>query len=216
MRPTDDAVRRTNQTISKLAAQAGKQRPSIGIGQALAVSATLSLAAALAVICMLGVRSDLADMLPTWPVLFKIVAMSLCAVGAFALVRAAGTPGAGKRALLAMLPAILFLAAGAIFDSQRTAWLGVRGLSAPLCIGTIVLASVPGLLVVLAGLRKGIPTQLGWSGAAAGLLAGSCGALAYTLACVNDSATFVAIWYLVALIIMTVIGAVLGRHTLAW
>jgi hypothetical protein len=65
-------------------------------------------------------------------------------------------------------------------------------------------------------LRRATPTRLSYAGGVAGLLAGSIGALAYTLACINDGTVFVSIWYSLAILLTSVIGALLGRRALAW
>lgn len=52
--------------------------------------------------------------------------------------------------------------------------------------------------------------------AEAGLLAGSIGALAYTVACVNDGAAFVAIWYSASVVAAGCLGALAGPRWLAW
>jgi hypothetical protein len=70
--------------------------------------------------------------------------------------------------------------------------------------------------MILSVLRTGAPTHLEFAGAAAGLLSGALGAAAYTLACTNDGRPFVAIWYTLAILIMTSLGAIIGRRALAW
>jgi len=62
----------------------------------------------------------------------------------------------------------------------------------------------------------GAPTRPPLAGATAGLLAGALGAAAYVLTCKNDAGWFVAIWYTSAVLLVTVVGASLGRRALAW
>jgi len=111
---------------------------------------------------------------------------------------------------------LLFILVGAVFDRSGFPLLGAHTLSVPTCVGAIILASLPALAVMLAAMRLGIPTRPGWAGGMAGILAGSLGALAYTLACINDGAAFVALWYSLAIAIMAAIGATAGRRVLAW
>ncbi len=64
---------------------------------------------------------------------------------------------------------------------------------------------------------KGLaPTRLALSGAAAGLLAGSGGALVYALYCPEMAAPFIGIWYLLGMLIPTALGAMLGPRALHW
>jgi hypothetical protein len=72
------------------------------------------------------------------------------------------------------------------------------------------------ILTFVVVMRKGAPTQPPLAGAVIGTLSASLGAMAYTLACKNDGAAFVAIWYGVACAIMSAIGAVAGNRILRW
>ena len=54
------------------------------------------------------------------------------------------------------------------------------------------------------------------AGAAAGLLAGATGALAYALHCQEMEAPFLAIWYLLGMLIPAALGALAGRWLLRW
>ncbi len=72
------------------------------------------------------------------------------------------------------------------------------------------------MAAILIAMRSGTPTRLAGAGAVAGLLAGAIGALAYTVACLNDGATFVALWYSAAIAVVTIGGALIGPRVLAW
>lgn len=218
MRKGDNEAIRTDDLIHLLSSQAGMNgHAAKPFGSTVWVSLALSIAAALlVVICVSGLRPNLPTMLTAWAFQFKVAAMTMLAGGGVILVRAAGTPGEAIRPILALLPGLLFLLAGALFDRSGFPALGVRQLSAPVCVGVIVAAALPGLIIILAGLRRGIPTRLASAGAISGVLSGSLAALAYTVACVNDGALFVAIWYVIAISITTLIGAFAGRYALAW
>jgi hypothetical protein len=60
------------------------------------------------------------------------------------------------------------------------------------------------------------PTRLRWAGAGAGFAAGSIGALVYSLHCPELAMPFIAIWYLLGILIPTAIGAWLGPRLLRW
>ncbi len=60
-----------------------------------------------------------------------------------------------------------------------------------------------------------LPTQLATAGALAGRAAGSISALVYALHCTDDSLTFVALWYGLAIALCTVVGGLLGPRVFA-
>lgn len=78
-----------------------------------------------------------------------------------------------------------------------------------------VIAIVPFATIILA-VRGSAPTNLVWTGAFAGLLAGSVSAMAYALHCTDDSLPFVAVWYVGTIILCTLAGAALGPRLLRW
>lgn len=203
--------------VSRLAREAGAPAPR-GMSFAAALPAALApaLLAALVLVAMAaGLRPDLPAALGI--VLFKLMAMLLLAGGALALVRGAATPGAALRPALALAPALLFLAGGVALDDSTVPLTGIHPpLSAVSCVATIVLAALPALALVLTALRRGIPTRLRRAGFCAGLLAGAISALAYSLACLNDGAAFVALWYPTSALIVALLGAAAGSKALAW
>lgn len=209
---TDDLVR-------SLASEAGRSDSRhISLAVALPASAVAALPVSLMVVLMLiGARSDLLSILGSWIFLFKVAAMLLLAGGGLFLVRDAAIPGNVPKPLFALAPAVLFLVMSAMIDDSGLPLSGARPpFSVFICVGTIVLASLPALAPVLVVMRCGIPTRLRHAGFFAGLLAGAIGALAYTVACVNDGAVFVSLWYTSALLIVAVIGAAVGPRSLAW
>lgn len=208
----------TNALIGRLAAQAGE--PSGGRLQFSAVLPVALIAALIAAVVVVlssaGARSDLFDILPTWMFMFKVAGMLLLAAGGLRLVRAAVRPGDAVSPVFYVGPGAIFLLAGALLDPSGFPLLGVHTYSAFNCASIIIASSIPALLLVLAVMRKGTPTRLVQAGAIAGLLSGSIGALAYTIACLNDGAAFVALWYSAAILVVTIIGALAGPKALAW
>ena len=64
---------------------------------------------------------------------------------------------------------------------------------------------------------KGLaPTRLSLAGGAAGLLAGTIGALVYALHCPEMEAPFIGVWYVAGMLIPTAAGASLGPIVLRW
>jgi hypothetical protein len=80
----------------------------------------------------------------------------------------------------------------------------------------IPLLSAAPLVAVIIALRHGAPTHPILSGAAAGLLSAGIGATLYATHCQSDSPLFVAVWYVAATLIVTLVGAILGARLLRW
>ncbi|WP_207485289.1 NrsF family protein [Arenibaculum pallidiluteum] len=209
---------RTDDLIQGLAMEAGQSRAGrLSFELVLSLGIVAAIIGAFAIVLLLaGPRPGLPLLAQSWIFQFKVIAMVLLAGGAAWLVRDAARPGAPTRLGGALAPALLFLAANVVLDRSGYPLSGARALSVPVCVGTIVLASLPALMLMLASMRRGIPTRLGRAGFFAGLLAGTLGALAYTVACVNDGAAFVSVWYVAAILIVAGLGAVAGPRALAW
>lgn len=218
MARTDPHARRTSELVDRLAREAGAGPRARGVpfGWAVILGAALSLLAAVLVVAgVFGVRGDLASLPARAIFQFKVLAMGLLACAGILAVGAAGRPGSRLRWWV-LAPGVLLLLVGAWVDRSGLPITGARTVSVPVCLAAIIVAAVPGLAILLAVLRRGIPTRPRVAGAAAGLLAGGLGAMAYTLACVNDGAAFVALWYSAAILATSLLGAMLGRRALAW
>lgn len=151
----------------------------------------------------------------TWLFALKVGCMSLLALTAAVMVQRAGRPGDRLGAEL-LIPVTALLLVGVILDDSGYPLLGTSHWSVARCVGTIVLASLPPLAITLVILRQAIPTRPALAGALCGLLAGALGALGYTVACVNDGAGFVAVWYSLAVLLIAALGSALGRRFLRW
>jgi len=92
----------------------------------------------------------------------------------------------------------------------------ILGHTAGVCPFLIALVAAPLLIALLWVMRSLAPTRLRWSGAASGFAARSIDALIYTLHCPELAAPFLAIWYLLGMLIPTAIGAWLGPRLLRW
>jgi len=92
----------------------------------------------------------------------------------------------------------------------------VVGHSSLTCPWAVLLLSLPALAGAMLALRTLAPTRPRLAGLAAGLFAGSLGALGYALACEETSITFVAIWYSLGIALAAVLGAWLGPRMLRW
>jgi hypothetical protein len=85
------------------------------------------------------------------------------------------------------------------------------------CPFNIAVVSVPLLTAVLAMVRGlAAPTRPVLAGAAAGLLSGALGAAAYALHCPESGLAFLAVWYVLGMAIVGVVGAALGPRLFRW
>jgi hypothetical protein len=207
----------TDDLIHSLASEAGARR-NASLQAAFAVTGAASLACALLllVISVIGVRSDLAEMAVRMPFGFKLLYTGSLVVGTSVVALYAATPGTSATALLAMLPAVIFLASAVIFDPTGFPIMGRTNTAVVFCVVSILFLSLPAMLLLFVAMRKGAPTRPLFAGAVIGVLSASVGAMAYTLACKNDGTAFVAIWYTAACAIMAFVGAVVGRRVLRW
>ena len=137
-------------------------------------------------------------------------------VGTSVVALYAATPGASATALFALLPAVIFLALGVLFDPTGFPIMGRTNTAVVFCVSSILFLSLPAMMLMFVAMRKGAPTQPLFAGAVVGMVSASVGAMAYTLACKNDGTAFVAIWYTAACAIMAFIGAVAGHRVLRW
>ncbi|MGE5523885.1 MAG: NrsF family protein [Rhodospirillaceae bacterium] len=211
---TDDLVTLLARNPQPVAAGSAARRLAVAIavglvGAAAIMSVRLGLNPALAVATTTGLF---------WlKVGFVAVLLAISTVAA----RRLGTPGARTAPALAALAApllVLWLIAGVILlqapPSER----------APLALGTtwrvcalnIAMLSIPAFAASLWAMKGLAPTQLQLAGAGAGLLAGATGTLVYTLHCPEMAPPFIAIWYVLGMLIPTAAGALLGPRVLRW
>lgn len=104
-----------------------------------------------------------------------------------------------------------FLEAG---QSDRSAIL--FGQTWLICPWMVLGLSVPAFVALLWALRGLAPTRLTQAGAAVGFLAGSVGALGYSLVCPESSVLFVAVWYSLGIVLSTIVGALIGPRFIRW
>ena len=180
-----------------------------------------ALGAMLLMAIMLGVRQDLgrAALEPMFWVKLGYVTC-LAAAGLFALSRLS-LPGLSLAGVAPTLATPLFLigllaviALSAANPLERPALLfGRTWKTCPIMIATL---SVPLFVAVTWALRGLAPTRLSLAGGAAGFASGAIGAIVYSLHCQEMGAPFLAIWYLLGVLIPTAIGALLGPRLLRW
>lgn len=168
-----------------------------------------------------GLRADLLNQLETARVAAKITISLLFAVGAILLVRRAGEPGVSSKpaAIFLLVPAgLLAMAVGAeLIVLPRSAWFDhLVGKNALFCLFAVPVLAAPPLAAFLLALRQGAPESSTLAGALAGLAAGGIAVTVYAFHCTDDSPLFVATWYGLAVTLVTLLGAALGRLLLRW
>ena len=167
-----------------------------------------------------GPRPGLADAPVHFLALKLGFTMSLAIIGGVVLFSAMH-PGRDLRrwSPYLLLPIVLVGAGGvvALALTPLSSWgpmmLGTHWTMCVICIP--LFATLPFALLIWV-LRKGAPTELGRTGAIAGLVSGSLGAAAYSLHCPDDSLPFVAVWYAGSILLCALIGKSLGPQLLRW
>lgn len=186
------------------------------------IAVLLGLAAStLLVMVIFGVRSDLTAVATT-PIFWAKIALPLCLmIGALSVVmrlaRPGVTPGSGKLLIFSAVAAVwvgtVYVLTGTAPDERVAVILGKTW---RVCALNIALLSVPGFIAVFWALRGLAPTRLTLTGACGGLLSGSMATLAYCLHCPEMDVPFWGIWYMLGILVPTLIGAVLGQRWLRW
>ena len=212
---------RTEELVALLAT-AGDTVPAHSVSRRTAVALVLgALGATALMLGLLGLRPGLAERLlqPMFWVKTLFVA-SLAAASFVGLVRLS-RPGASLGAVPAAIAAPVVLMwvlgvvtlAGAPTGTRTALLLGETWTSCP---WLVALHAVPVFIAVVWAMRGLAPTRLGLSGAAAGFASGAVGALVYSIHCPELAAPFLGLWYVLGMLIPTVIGGVLGSRLLRW
>ena len=187
----------------------------------LLASAAAICIAGVTLLATLGVRTDFADALTTLRFPFKFVVTTTVAVTAFVLLRRSLYPGLSRDVSLALLlpgPVLVLAAMNVeLLVTPSGQWLSYAvGQNSILCLSVIpALGSVP-LALFIAALRQGAPTRPQIAGLLAGILAGAIAATFYAAHCTDDSPLFVLAWYPIAIGMLGVTGALVGRFLVKW
>lgn len=168
-----------------------------------------------------GLRPDLGRALGDGQVLVKHLFGPLLGVAAAGAALRAARPGAriaGWARALLVAPVLVLLAFVAdLVALPVPAWPdALTGQSILLCLSGVTLLSLPFFALALIALRRGAPTDPRIAGALAGLASGGFGAAVYALHCIEDSALFYGVWYSIAILAVTALGALLGPRLLRW
>jgi hypothetical protein len=169
----------------------------------------------------LGVNPSIAIDARTPMFWVKLVFVAAIAAISFFAVRRLAQPGAQpRRALRAVAIPVVAMALLAVVvlatapaDQRMSLVMGSSWRACPL---NISLLAAPALVVLLVAVRALAPTRLRLAGAGVGLLAGALGAVVYTVHCTEFEAPFLAVWYVLGMLIPAVIGALIGPRLLRW
>jgi hypothetical protein len=169
---------------------------------------------------MLQPRPDIAVALYSPGFCLKVAAATCMALTAATLLGELARPMPRLRSLALLAIAPLLVVAGVAIElvvmPSDTWHARLVGRNAVHCLALIpLLAAAPALGLMLA-LRRAAPAQTGLAGAVVGLAASGIGATLYALTCPDDSPSFVAAWYSVAVTVVTVACTVAGRRWLRW
>ena len=212
---------KTDQLIAAMTADLAVKPAPVSRAVLLAIAASLPVALAVLVYGM-AVRPDLWTMLGSSPrFTFKFVFTLTTAAAGLWLALRLSRPGRDAGAALIALgvsAALLACAVGLELKALPSgmwmpALIGDRAVACMLLIPTLAAAPLAALLYAL---KSGAPDSPRAAGAAAGLLAGGIGATLYASHCTNDSPLFVAVWYVIGMSAVTVIGSVIGQRVLRW
>lgn len=212
---------KTNELIGLLAADtapvprhAGEHRLALALGGGV-------LLAVVWVQMKFGLRSDLAQVAGTAAFVVKVATPLAVAVLGAAGVFRLGHPGMRLGRLGAWLAApvlLLWLWAVLVWAGADPVQRGplLWGYTWRVCSVNVALTALPMLALALWYLRGMAPTRPMWAGAAAGWLAGGVGAAAYALYCPEMDAPFLAVWYVLGMLVPTALGALAGPRLLRW
>jgi hypothetical protein len=191
------------------------------LGLAVAVGGAAAFGAMLATV---GPRPD-AGSLPhvEWSAVKLLFALSVVGTATPALLRSARPePGGAGRLPVVLLPFLVveIAAVPALLlgpaHVERAMLGGAYAASPTRCLLCIAgFAAIP-LMALIRVLRDSAPTQPRLCGALAGVVSGGVGAAAYALACVRDSIPFIAVWYVAAIALYALLGALVGPRLLRW
>lgn len=168
-----------------------------------------------------GIRPDITTMLRTPLFWAKLAFPATMALAALLLTIRLSRPGmtVGRRwCLLAAPVAAVWIAAAVILlrEPMPERLPMILGLTWRTCTMNIAFLSIPTFIAVFWAMKGLAPTRLRIAGATAGLLASATATMAYSLHCPEMGVPFWAVWYLLGMLIPTVLGALLGPKLLRW
>lgn len=196
--------------------QSGAAAQRIGVSLPAAV-----IGATLLMVTVFGVRHDLGSAVQT-SIFWEKLALPLClAIGALIATERLARPGprVGTAWPIMATPVIvvwttaILIIAGATPQDRLPSILGHSWRSCPF---NISLLAVPGFIAIFWAVRGLAPTRLRLAGAACGLLASSIATVTYCFHCTEMHPAFWSVWYLLGMLLPSLVGAALGPRFLRW
>lgn len=212
---------KTDDLVAMLARNAEPVAESNRRGRLAAAIVAAGLASFVLMMATLGVRPDLAEAARDTMFWVKLGFAAALTAGAGVAVWRLAMPGRALAAAPAMIAApvvaMLLLAAAVLAGAHSGTRMGlVFGATWKTCPFNITMLSIPGVALLLWLTKDLAPTRPALAGAACGLTAGAVAALVYALHCPEMAAPFIAVWYLIGILMPAAIGAVLGARVLRW
>lgn len=172
-------------------------------------------------IALLGIRPDLLLALTLPMFWLKVSFLAILTMSGWLAAKRLAMPGASTSALPLYLGTpvlVLWGVAGILLwqAAPEERALLFWGTTWRYCPILITLLSLPIFIAALRIMRSLAPTNLRLAGAAAGFAAGATAALLYCIHCPEMSPVFVGFWYLLGILVTTVIGGIIGPRALAW
>ena len=146
--------------------------------------------------------------------------LGLVGAGASFLIRAARPGKPGRRPLFVI--GLLFLgvlSAGivALVVTHPAAWSGmIFGPQWAACLICVPLFAIAPFAALVWALRREAPTNLTWTGAITGLVAGALGAAIFAFHHPAGSIPFIALWFGGPIVLCALVGAIVGPRLLRW
>jgi hypothetical protein len=169
----------------------------------------------------LGWRPDIGTAIGTIRFPFKFVITLAVVLSAAPLLVRMASPLEGQtlpRAALSVGPLLMLLAVvlELVALPANRWWASLVGSNALLCLASIPALSLPSAAALMLAMKRGAPARPGLAGAVCGLVAAGIAATFYALHCDDDSPLFVAVWYTLAVAIVTFVSARVGGRMLRW
>lgn len=212
---------KTDALIAMLATSVEPVRPAV-VRQRFQIALTAGMLGALMMMVLVyGVRHDIAQAVLLPMFWLKLLFPVSVAVPAMVLLLRLSRPGVrlGQVGWALVVPwlALSLFALGALLSAPPEARLElVFGKTWLTCAFNITLVSVPSFAATFWALRGLAPTRPAWAGACGGLVAAALGTVAYALHCPEMQAPFLAVWYVLGMLIPAAAGALLGPRLLRW
>lgn len=179
------------------------------------------LGAVLLMLLIAGLRDNLAQVATEPRFLFKFLVTLALAIPALGLLVRIATPvpraGAWARAL--WLAPLLLLAAVLLELTvlPGAQWMPAAvGSNAGWCLMMVPLLAILPLAASIYCLRLSAPASPARAGAVAGLASGALAAAIYALHCTDDSPLFVGVWYSIAVLFVSGVGALAAARLARW